>query len=169
MLRMLHPMTRFGPLFGVVLAAGGMFGCGSQSVGSVSAPTHPARTHRAPSHPLRQTEELGELEHDYANAKPIRSYAGKATYYAKSLEGHRMASGETYDPTRAQAAHRTLPFGTVVRVTDLKSGKAVVVRITDRGPYGKGRIIDLSHSAAERIGLLRAGVTEVRLDVLDVP
>jgi rare lipoprotein A len=80
-----------------------------------------------------------------------------------------MASGETYDPKRAQAAHRTLPFGTVVRVTDLKSGKAVVVRITDRGPYGKGRIVDLSHAAAERIGLLRIGVTEVRLDVLELP
>ena len=80
-----------------------------------------------------------------------------------------MASGERYDPALAQAAHRTLPFGTIVRVTDRKSGKAVVVRITDRGPYGKGRIIDLSHAAAERIGLLRQGVTDVRVDVLELP
>ena len=80
-----------------------------------------------------------------------------------------MASGELYQPTRAQAAHRTLPFGTTVRVTNIKSNESVVVKIADRGPYGKGRIIDLSYSAAERIGLIRPGVAEVRVDVLEMP
>ena len=81
-----------------------------------------------------------------------------------------MASGERYDPNRAQAAHRTLPFGTIVRVTNVHSNESVVVRIVDRGPFGgKGRIIDLSYGAAKRIGLVRAGVADVRVDILQLP
>jgi len=80
-----------------------------------------------------------------------------------------MASGEVYQPDGAQAAHRTLPFGTIVRVTMVESKRSVIVRITDRGPYGKGRIIDVSYAAAERLGLIRAGVAAVRVDVLEMP
>jgi len=123
-------------------------------------------------HRLRSEQslaEIQELEHRFATAKVLRTYSGKATYYSRSLEGHKMASGERYDPNRAQAAHRTLPFGTIVRVTNLKSDASVVVRITDRGPYVKGRIIDLSHSAAARIGLIQVGVADVRLEVLETP
>lgn len=116
-----------------------------------------------------QTPDFDQLQYRYSSAKAIRSYNGKATYYSNSLEGHKMASGETYNPNGPQAAHRTLPFGTIVRVTSLQSSKSVIVRITDRGPYGKGRIIDLSHAAAVRIGLIRAGVADVRLDVLETP
>jgi rare lipoprotein A len=81
-----------------------------------------------------------------------------------------MASGEHYDPNRAQAAHRTLPFGTIVRVTNVSSNDSVVVRIVDRGPFGgKGRIIDLSYAAARKIGIVRAGVADVRVDILQLP
>jgi len=97
-------------------------------------------------------------------------FSGKATYYSNSLAGHPMASGEIYQPDCAQAAHRTLPFGSIVRVRVVKSGASVVVRIADRGPYaGNGRIIDLSYAAARTIGLVRAGVADVRVEVLRVP
>lgn len=113
---------------------------------------------------------MHQLQQQYADAKPLRVFAGKATYYSDSLAGHRMASGEVYQPACAQAAHRTLPFGSIVRVRVVKSGASVVVRIADRGPYaGKDRIIDLSYSAARSIDLLRAGVADVRVEVLRLP
>jgi rare lipoprotein A len=115
-------------------------------------------------------DEIEQLGQRFSTAKPIRVLSGKATYYSDSLSGHAMASGEIYRPDCAQAAHRTLPFGTVVRVRSVKSGATVVVRIADRGPFaGKSRIIDLSYGAARKIGLLREGVADVRVEVLQLP
>jgi rare lipoprotein A len=92
---------------------------------------------------------------------------GQASYYSDSLAGRKTASGERYDPTALTAAHRTLGFGTLVRVTRVDGGQSVVVRITDRGPFGKERrIIDLSRAAARALDMLRAGVVEVRVEVL---
>jgi rare lipoprotein A len=91
---------------------------------------------------------------------------GVASYYASRFEGRRTASGERYDPDELTAAHRTLAFGTRVRVTRLDDGRDVVVRINDRGPFVEGRVIDLSYAAAKQIDLLQAGVAEVQLDVL---
>ncbi len=92
---------------------------------------------------------------------------GEATYYSDKLAGRKTASGERYDPGALTAAHRTLPFGTVVRVVRQGTEKAVVVRITDRGPFGKpSRIIDLSKAAARELDMLRAGVVPVRVEVL---
>ncbi len=93
---------------------------------------------------------------------------GKATYYSDALAGRKTASGERYDPAALTAAHRRLPFGTVVEVTR-RDGRRVTVRINDRGPFAKGRIIDLSRRAAEEIGLVRDGVTEVSLRVVSRP
>jgi rare lipoprotein A len=100
--------------------------------------------------------------------KPAKkSYRGKATYYGNSLAGHRTASGEVYDPQRFTAAHRQLPFGTVLRVVRTDTNRYVYVKVTDRGPFaGGGRIIDLSYIAAERLGMLRMGVAPVRLEVV---
>jgi rare lipoprotein A len=92
--------------------------------------------------------------------------SGKASYYADKFQGRKTASGERYDHNARTAAHRTLPFGTKVKVTNVKNGKSVVVRVNDRGPFVKGRIIDLSRSAFERIGDLRAGVISVRVEVV---
>lgn len=94
---------------------------------------------------------------------------GQASYYADSLAGNRTASGERYDPRALTAAHRTLPFGTVVRVVRADGkGEAVIVRITDRGPFaGERRIIDLSRAAAERLQMIRAGVLDVRVEILE--
>jgi rare lipoprotein A len=91
---------------------------------------------------------------------------GLASYYAQSLAGRRTASGEPYNPGELTAAHRTLRFGTVVRVTRLETGQSVVVRINDRGPYKSGRVIDLSMAAARRLDMVRAGVVRVRLQIL---
>jgi len=92
--------------------------------------------------------------------------SGEATYYADSFAGRPTASGEAYDPGKLTAAHRTLPFGTRVRVTDVASGDSVVVRINDRGPWGnKGRVIDISRAAASEIGLLRRGRSQVALSL----
>jgi len=89
---------------------------------------------------------------------------GKATYYGS--RGGQTASGERVDPKALTAAHRTLPFGTIVRVTAVKSGKRVDVGITDRGPYGRGRIIDLTPAGFARLAPLRYGVIDVRIEVV---
>ncbi len=92
---------------------------------------------------------------------------GKATYYGARFAGQLTANGEQFDPDKLTAAHRDLPFGTEVRVTNLDNGKQVTVRINDRGPFVPGRIIDLSRGAAERIGMIESGVAQVSLQVLD--
>ncbi|CAN5916699.1 septal ring lytic transglycosylase RlpA family protein [soil metagenome] len=91
---------------------------------------------------------------------------GTASWYGKELAGHKTASGERFDPQKLTAAHRTLRFGTQVRVTRVKTGKSVTVRINDRGPFSKTRIIDLSEAAARTLGMIDAGVTKVELEVV---
>lgn len=86
---------------------------------------------------------------------------GMASWYGPGFAGRLTASGEIFDPNDLTAAHRTLPFGTRVRVTNLRNGRSVVVRINDRGPFKAGRVIDLSRAAAEAIGLVTAGVARV--------
>jgi rare lipoprotein A len=90
---------------------------------------------------------------------------GRASYYSPAFAGRRTASGERYDPRAMTAAHQSLPFGTWVRVTR-KGGPSVDVRINDRCGCGGGRIVDLSEAAARRLGMLRAGVVAVRLEVI---
>ncbi len=92
---------------------------------------------------------------------------GKATFYSKRATGARTSSGERLHHDSLTCAHRTYPFGTMLRVTNERNGKSVVVRVTDRGPYGRGRIIDLSHSAAERLGILAQGVAMVKVERIE--
>jgi rare lipoprotein A len=99
---------------------------------------------------------------------PGSSETGLASWYGHPFHGRAAANGEIYDMEQLTAAHRTLPFGTVVRVTNLANAKSVDVRITDRGPFVAGRIIDLSHAAAEVIEMIGPGVAQVRLDILQV-
>jgi rare lipoprotein A len=91
---------------------------------------------------------------------------GKASFYANKFHGRKTASGEIFDNNKLTAAHRSLPFGTMVKVTNLNNGLSVVVRINDRGPFISGRIIDLSRAAAEKIDMIRKGVVRVRLEIL---
>ncbi|MFO0039591.1 MAG: septal ring lytic transglycosylase RlpA family protein [Synechococcaceae cyanobacterium] len=95
------------------------------------------------------------------------STTGQASWYGPGFYGNRTASGEVFRPGTLTAAHRTLPFGTRVRVTNLWNGRSAVVRINDRGPFHGGRIIDLAHGAASQLGVTASGVAQVRLEVLD--
>jgi rare lipoprotein A len=97
---------------------------------------------------------------------PIAATEGKASFYADQFHGRKTASGETFNMDKLTAAHPSLPFGTRVRVTNLLNGKDVIVRINDRGPFVKGRIIDLSISAAKVIGLIKSGTTQVKLEAI---
>lgn len=90
---------------------------------------------------------------------------GVASYYGQKYHGRRTASGEVYDMNKMTAAHRTLPFGLKVRVTELASNRSVVVRINDRGPFIRGRIIDLSRAAAQRLGIIQSGSANVKLEI----
>lgn len=91
---------------------------------------------------------------------------GLASYYAPRFHGQRTASGERYDEAAYTAAHRTHPFGTLVRVTNQTNGRTIDVRINDRGPFVRGRIIDLSHAAARELGMVQDGVVQVQVEVL---
>jgi rare lipoprotein A len=91
---------------------------------------------------------------------------GQASYYGARHHGNKTASGERFDQNALTAAHRSLPFGSWVQVTNLRNNKTVVVRINDRGPYAKKRIIDLSQKAAEQLDMLRDGVVPVRVEQL---
>ena len=88
---------------------------------------------------------------------------GVASYY--SYPG-RTASGEKYNPSQLTAAHKTLPFGTKLLVTNLNSGRSVVVRVNDRGPFVRGRVVDVSYSAAQQIGMVHSGIAKVKVEVL---
>jgi rare lipoprotein A len=93
--------------------------------------------------------------------------SGKASYYADKFEGTPTASGEKYRHNKLTAAHKTLPFGTRVKVTNVSNNESVVVVINDRGPYVEDRIIDLSKSAADKLGFINQGLADIRLEVID--
>jgi len=94
------------------------------------------------------------------------SYVGKASFYGTKFHGRTTANGEQFSMHKMTAAHKTLPFGTLVRVTNLSNGLSVIVRINDRGPYKKRRVIDLSFAAAKKIDMVANGIANVRIDVL---
>ena len=96
----------------------------------------------------------------------VRVSSGEASWYGPGFFGNRTANGEVLRPGTLTAAHRTLPFGTKVRVTNLWNGRTAEVRINDRGPFHGNRIIDLAHGAAQQLGLTASGVAQVRLEVL---
>ena len=96
----------------------------------------------------------------------VSTHSGEASWYGPGFYGNRTANGEVYQPGTMTAAHRTLPFGTRVRVTNLWNGRIAVVRINDRGPFVGHRVIDLGHGAAHELGLVRSGIAQVRLEVL---
>lgn len=96
----------------------------------------------------------------------IARMRGRASWYGPGFHGRRTASGERFNAGAYTAAHRSLPFGTKVRVTNLRNGRSVVVRINDRGPYAGGRVIDLSKAAAQAIGMIRSGTAPVRMEII---
>ena len=102
------------------------------------------------------------------DADVVRTLRGKATYYGDKFHGRKTASGERFSQRRMTAAHRSLPFGTRVRVTNLSNGRSVIVRINDRGPFGRdrSRVIDLSKAAARELDFMKSGWARVKIEVL---
>ncbi|MEA1871650.1 MAG: septal ring lytic transglycosylase RlpA family protein [Candidatus Bipolaricaulota bacterium] len=94
---------------------------------------------------------------------------GIASWYGPGFDGNFTANGEVYDMNGISAAHKTLPFGTIVRVVEFSTGKSIVVRINDRGPFIEGRIIDLSKGAAKELGIIDKGITKVGLRIIRWP
>lgn len=116
--------------------------------------------------PLTEIEGRPRASEQFSVGSVISRLSGMASWYGPGFNGRRSASGEVFNQNALTAAHRTLPFGTMVRVTNANTGQSVVVRINDRGPHARGRVIDLSAGAARVIGVMRAGVAPVRLEVL---
>lgn len=104
-----------------------------------------------------------------SGAKPLASEIGKASWYGPPYHNRRGSNGEVYNMHAMTAAHRTLPLGSIVRVTNLKTGHSALVRITDRGPFIAGRVIDLSLAAARKVDVYVAGVAEVKVEVMQTP
>ena len=96
----------------------------------------------------------------------VSTSTGEASWYGPGFFGNRTANGEVFRPGTMTAAHRTLPFGTKVKVTNLRNGKETIVRINDRGPFSGHRVIDIAHGAAQHLGLVSSGIAQVRLEVL---
>ncbi len=127
---------------------------------SATAQKHAANTAAAPS--TQATPSAAPA----APAATSAREAGRVAWYGRRFAGRRTASGERFDPNAMTMAHRSLPFGTQVKVTHAESGRSVVVRVNDRGPTQPDRIGDLSHAAARSLGILRSGVADVELEVL---
>ncbi len=104
-----------------------------------------------------------------ADAKPISVETGLTSWYGAPYHNRRGSNGKVYDMNAMTAAHRTLPLGSIVRVTNLKTGHSCLVRITDRGPFIPGRILDLSLAAAKQVDVWQAGVAKVRVELLETP
>lgn len=102
-------------------------------------------------------------------ARPTHTQRGKVSWYGRKWEGRTTASGETYDADALTMAHRTLPFGTRVRVVAPETNRSVVVRVNDRGPYVDGRVADLSLAAASQLGIVGDGVVDAELQILGAP
>ena len=133
------------------------------------APPAPETTAEAPAPPPADySADQQELAQHYGRKRSQGVLRGEASYYGGSFAGRKTANGEIFEPRKYTAAHRSLPFGTVLRVTRLDTRAVVYVRVNDRGPYGKrGRILDLSTAAAESLGMLKRGVADVRADIVE--
>ena len=131
---------------------------------AVVAAEVPAITVEPAPAPIPAPEKVEPVEAAEPEAELIGQ--GHASYYGNELAGNRTANGERFNPQAMTAAHRTLPFGTKLRVTNLSNGKSVVVRINDRGPFVKKRLIDLSLASARKISMVSAGEAIVKLERL---
>lgn len=109
------------------------------------------------------------VAHPDAPIKPIRVWHGLASWYGPRFQGRLTANGERFDMGAPTAAHQSLPFGSLLRVTNPRTGRSAVVRINDRGPYVEGRELDVSFQAATRLGLVHGGVARLKIELLELP
>lgn len=114
-----------------------------------------------------KTTEKEKVDVFYNLSGSLETITGSASYYADDFDGKQTANGETYNMYELTAAHRTYPFDTMIRVTNLSNNKTTIVRINDRGPFADNRIIDLSLGAAKQLDMVDSGVQEVQLDIIE--
>jgi rare lipoprotein A len=159
--------------FAVIAAAGSLAACAQSSVVSKNSgfqsSTRQASLERNPTTSFTTNRRVASVKkhtpfvsHETAGETPTASQ-GLASFYT---EGTRTASGDKFDTHELTAAHPTLPFGTKLRVTNVATGQSVTVRVNDRGPYVPGRVVDVSYSAADALGMVGRGVAKVKLDVV---
>jgi rare lipoprotein A len=157
-------------LFLLLLGSALLSGCGHKAA-QTPVPAPPSLPQEKPATTPPPAETTGENEKiDVpAGAKPIFEETGMASWYGAPYHNRRGSNGETYNMNAMTAAHLTLPLGSIVRITNLKNGHSAVVRITDRGPFVVGRIVDLSLAAAKALDVYLPGTAKVRLQVLQAP
>ncbi len=110
---------------------------------------------------------LNAKSSDSDNNKTTKCMTGQCSWYGPKFNGKKTASGEKFDSTKFTAAHKTLPFGTKLKITDKKSGKNVIVTVNDRGPFVKSRVLDISSSAAQELGVINKGIFTAEIEILD--
>jgi rare lipoprotein A len=162
-------MKRLALLFSLLLV---FSGCSHKPARVTVSPTPPVEQEVPPveAEEAKPPEPSVAPETEIArDTKPVLVETGIASWYGAPYHNRRGSNGEIYDMNAMTAAHRTLPLGSIVRVTNPANGHSVIVRITDRGPFIKGRIVDLSRAAAANIGLVQRGTAQVRLEVLKTP
>jgi rare lipoprotein A len=116
----------------------------------------------------KPTEHIYEVNPEkMSSGKVLYTEEGIASYYSYEFHGRKTANGEIFDKDKPSGAHRTLPLGTIARITNLKNGKKMVIRINDRGPFKSGRMIDVSYAAAEQLDFVKEGTAQVRIEVLE--
>ena len=146
-------------------------GC-SHNPAKVAVAPPPPIEQRPAATPHAEPSETPDLADSIAvplDRKPLLVETGIASWYGPPYHNRRASNGEIYDMHAMTAAHRTLPLGSIVRVTNIENGDSAVVRITDRGPFIEGRIVDLSQAAAKKVGLVQKGTGQVRIEVLQAP
>jgi len=164
---------KFVRCFALALAAASLAGCAAQS-SVASRKSEFVATRQVAIERHRETR-IAAVEHTsivrrhdpYASEKNTGDlklpFQGVASFYSDT----RTASGEKFNPDELTAAHKTLPFGTKLRVTNTATGRSVTVRVNDRGPYVQGRVVDVTHSAAQALGMVGSGIARVKLDVVE--
>jgi rare lipoprotein A len=169
------PTARFGLNLASLLLLSCSASSQARSADSAELPPYPGAAAASPAEPgnglsRSASARAPQLATLYSGRPALETFRGEASYYSERLVGRPTASGEVYDPKAFTAAHRTLPFDTVLRVVRVDDGRAVYVRVNDRGPFGRRkRVVDLSFAAAEELEMLRAGVIAVRAEVVAYP
>jgi rare lipoprotein A len=179
-----HQRDRFAAftmLIIVLLTIVFLSACGHPKTARVEVPPPPPPESSTPASPPttsipRREEKAPSIEDAElaepilpANAKPIATETGLASWYGPPYHNRRGSNGEIYNMHAMTAAHRTYPLGSIVRVTNVKTGSTALVRITDRGPFIRGRVVDLSLAAAQKLDVVKPGVAEVRVELMQSP
>ncbi|MGH9586369.1 MAG: septal ring lytic transglycosylase RlpA family protein [Acidobacteriaceae bacterium] len=152
---------------GIAVLSGALLviaGCGHRERVAAAPPPPPIA-----ASPTVPNSESGAGAEEVPQGRPIYTEVGVASWYGPPYNNRRSANGKIYDQNAVTAAHRTLPLGTLIRVTNLGNGRSATMRITDRGPFVPGRILDLSLGAAKELGMWRAGTAKVRIDAYGSP